>query len=50
MIYLKEKNTVYVADFKKFEKALKEIFEDTEILKISHDIKIDFILLKQQNV
>ena len=48
--YLKEKNTVYVADFKKFEKALKEIFEDTEILKISHDIKIDFILLKQQNV
>ncbi len=48
--YVKEKNTVYVADFKKFEKALKEIFEDTEILKISHDIKIDFILLKQQNV
>ena len=48
--YVKEKNTVYVADFKKYEKALKEIFEDTEILKISHDIKIDFILLKQQNV
>lgn len=48
--YVKEKNTVYVADFKKFAKALKEIFEDTEILKISHDIKIDFILLKQQNV
>lgn len=48
--YVKEKNTVYVADFKKFEKASKEIFEDTEILKISHDIKIDFILLKQQNV
>ena len=48
--YVKEKNTVYVADFKKFEKALKEIFENTEILKISHDIKIDFILLKQQNV
>ena len=48
--YVKEKNTVYVADFKKFEKDLKEIFEDTEILKISHDIKIDFILLKQQNV
>ena len=48
--YVKEKNTVYVADFKKYEKALKEIFENTEILKISHDIKIDFILLKQQNV
>ena len=48
--YVKEKNTVYVADFKKYEKDLKEIFENTEILKISHDIKIDFILLKQQNV
>ena len=48
--YVKEKNTVYVADFKKFEKDLKAIFEDIEILKISHDIKIDFILLKQQNI
>lgn len=48
--YVKEKNTVYVADFKKYEKDLKEIFENTEILKISHDIKIDSILLKQQNV
>ncbi len=49
-IYVPEKNNVYVVDFKLYENELKEIFEDETILKISHNIKIDFILFKQQGI
>ncbi len=47
-IYDKEKNIVYNIEFSP--KDFKYVFENKEILKCSHKIKIDYILLKQENI
>lgn len=47
-IYDKEKNFVYNIEFK--QENFKDIFENKEILKCGHKIKIDYILLKQENI
>lgn len=47
-IYNKEKNIVYNIEFKP--EQFKEIFENKEILKCGHKLKIDYILLKQENI
>ena len=49
-IYSEEENIIYVIDLKKYINLLKMIFENQEILKISYDIKKDYILLKQQGI
>ena len=47
-IYNKSKNKVY---FGKFDvKIFKEYFEDVNILKVGHQIKKDYILLKQKGI
>ena len=47
-IYLEEENKVYATKFDK--KAFKEIFEDEAILKCTHKIKEDYIILKAMGV
>lgn len=47
-IYEQTKNRVYYSKFNK--EILKEIFENKEILKITHQIKQDCILLKQEGI
>ena len=47
-IYEQNKNKVYYSKFNK--ETFKEIFENTEILKITHQIKQDYILLKQEGI
>lgn len=47
-IYNKEKNIVYNIEFKP--EQFRNIFENKEILKCGHKLKIDYILLKQENI
>ncbi len=47
-IYNKEKSIVYNIEFKP--EQFKQIFENKEILKCGHKVKIDYILLKQENI
>ena len=47
-VYSQEKNKVYSAKFNK--DTFKDIFENKEIIKISNNIKEDYILLKQEGI
>lgn len=47
-IYDKDKNVVYNIEFKP--ENFKNIFENKEILKCAHKLKIDYILLRQENI
>lgn len=47
-VYNPEKNKVYSAKFNK--DLFKDIFENKEIIKISNNIKEDYILLKQEGI
>lgn len=47
-IYNKDKNVVYNIEFNS--KQFKNIFENKKILKCGHKIKIDYILLKQEDI
>ena len=47
-IYSQEKNKVYSTKFDK--EVFKDIFENKEIMKISNNIKEDYILLKQEGI
>ena len=46
-IYNKEQNKVYSIEFSDI---FKEVFENSQILKNGHNLKDDYILLKQQNI
>ena len=48
-IYIFNNETAYCLD-KKFLPELKDIYEDSEIKKIGYKQKIDYILLKEQNI
>ena len=47
-VYSQEKNKVYSTKFNK--EVFKDIFENKEIMKISNNIKEDYILLKQEEI
>lgn len=47
-IYEEEENKVYNIEFSK--EKIKDIFENEEILKCGHNLKEDYILLKQNNI
>lgn len=47
-VYSQEKNKVYSSKFNK--DIFKDIFENKEIIKISNNIKEDYILLKQEGI
>jgi DNA polymerase-1 len=49
-IFVEEKNAVIVVSLEKFKTQLKELLENKDILKVSHDIKTDYILLKQVGI
>ncbi len=49
-VYVEELNKVCIFSFEKFEKELKELLEDAEIEKVSHDIKSTYIMLWQQGI
>ena len=49
-VYIESENTVYSFGFDLAKELLKNIFENENILKIGYKIKIDYILLKENNI
>ncbi len=49
-VYDNTSNTVFIVPFEENIDKLKSVFEDDKILKISHDIKVTLILLKQAGI
>lgn len=50
-VYNKEENLVYyINNVEKDSKILKEIFENSDIAKYSHNMTRDYIILKQENI